>query len=175
MKLHKNFSHEPLHHGEHFWKIAKFCAGGRRNFASICENSIFIMGRKLNRFAQNPPNEFSQKFHTLHTSTKSLWTRTFKRFQHTQRVKNFNVWKNSPKTPLFLHFDIFFKMHVLIFYETFYNKGSSQVLQIYKKLGKSFRQILKSRYVLLTTFEKRIFANPCLISHRPPAQNFTNF
>ena len=44
-KMHRNFTDSSQYHREHFQKIAKFCAGGQRNFASICENSFFIMGQ----------------------------------------------------------------------------------------------------------------------------------
>ena len=78
--------------------------------------------------------------------------------------------KKQPKNTTFSHFSTFLKIYELNFFNIPYIKWSSPALRKQKVLGKSIRQILRSRYVLLSHNEKRIFANPCVISCHSPAK-----
>ena len=91
-------------------------------------------------------------------------------------MKNLNYWKNTQKTLLFHIFLLFSKFMNLNFFIFHVLKTPTPALQTQKMfLGKSIRQILRSRCVLSSHNEKRIFSNACIISCRSPAQNFMNF
>ena len=65
LKLYKNLTVLSLHHRKHFQKITKFFAGGRRNFASICESSFSVMGWNLTHFTQDSLKEIFQNYRIL--------------------------------------------------------------------------------------------------------------
>ncbi len=62
--------------------------------------------------------------------------------------------KKSPKSDKFLHFLVLLSKTELIFYDTPYKERSDQAFQMYKKLGKSIREISRAMYVLSTHNEE---------------------
>ena len=126
-------------------------------------------------FTKISPNEISKKIYKIHTLIQSsLWKKFQKVLIHKSCEKSESL-KKQPKNTTFSHFFTFLEIYELIVFNIPYIKWPSPVLWIQKFLGKSIRQISRSRCVLLSHNGKRIFANPSVISCRPPVQNFVNF